>query len=695
MSRILAFITTLFLASNLAAQIDFNNFQSLLAKGKIHNDFSSTVDEKYQEVLTRLGHLYKTADQRQYLMSSTEAIDEILHSGLVVYGDDISTYINELADKLLKDEPRLRSELRFYTLKSNVPNALSTNQGIIFFTTGLVAEVMNEAQLAYILAHEISHYKKHHGLESYNWRRQNHDESIVNLSSFSKENELEADKMAVEMYRNAGYEPNEIVGVFDVLMYAYLPFDEVMMPKEYMSNGQMYIPDGIWAKKTYPITAEENYDDSRSTHPNIKTRKKVAIEEIEKLNEWKETIFHLGEERFEYIRNVARFESVRIDVSEANFTNSIYSIFLLEKEFPTSTFLAEMKALSWLGILQYYHRGKKSSFIPKTKFMEGEIALFQDYIKNANKDIINTLAIRNIYDAHKAFPGNELIGKCAEHLLLELEQLESFDWSKYSKKNFDESAQLAIALAKTVDTVQQNIQTQSVKTSKYDRIKVKRSANAPESFDSTNYCMYAIPDIILDSTFYMRKLVKKTISDSTILSSELCASQVFCEKHVSDKRREYYSNQLEQALCLLKDVPYVPESENEILVSSEQFNRNVLNSWLQHEIEQAENQSFIATDYYLLRMTHQGENKPLSYVNMQYVFDPNLTPVWWTASTIFALPVAAFAVLPVQLMHGSYTTVQIASYDLESCSTHVFTTSFEGKPRKYLIASAISKALQR
>jgi hypothetical protein len=116
---------------------------------------------------------------------------------------------------------------------------------------------------------------------------------------------------------------------------------------------------------------------------------------------------------------------------------------------------------------------------------------------------------------------------------------------------------------------------------------------------------------------------------------------------------------------------------------------------LQHEIEQAENQSFIATDYYLLRMTHQGDNKPLSYINMQYVFDPNLTPVWWTASTVFALPVAVFAVLPVQLMHGSYTTVQIASYDLESCSTHVFNTSFEGKPRKHLIASAISKALQR
>lgn len=695
MLRILFFIPTFFWVLNVASQTDFNNFQSLLAKGKIHDDFSTSVDEKYQEVLLRLGHLYKTTDQRRYLHTSTEAIDEILHSGLVVYGDDISTYISELADKLLKNDPGLRSELRFYTLKSNVPNALSTNQGIIFFTTGLVAEVMNEAQLAYILAHEISHYKQQHGLESYNWRRQNHDESIVNLSSFSKDNELEADKIAVELYRNAGYEPNEIVGVFDVLMYAYLPFDEIVMPKEYMSNGSMYIPEGIWAKKTYPITAEENYDDSRSTHPNIKTRKKQAIEEVEKLTDWKSTIYHLGEERFEYVRNVARFESVRIDVSEANFTNSIYSIFLLEKEFPESTFLAEMKALSWLGILQYYHRGKKSNFLPKTKFMEGEIALFQDYIKNANKDIINTLAIRNIYDAKKSFPENELISKCVDHLLIELDQLETFDWNKYSKKDFHESAQMSLAMAKTIDTIQQNNQAQSVKSSKYDRIKVKRSANAPESFDSTNYYMYAIPDIILDSSFYMQKVIRKTISDSTILNSELCASFIFCEKNVSDKRREYYTNQLEQALCYLKEITYVPDTDDEQLYSSEQFNRNLLDAWLQHEVEQAENQSFIATDYYLLKKIHQNENKPLSYINMRYVYEPNLTPVWWTASTIFAIPVAVFAILPVQLMHGGFTTIQIASYDLETCSTQVFTTSFEGKPKKYLIATAISRALQQ
>lgn len=686
---------SLFAASFIFGQIDFNNYQSLLAKGRIHDDFSTSVDTKYQEVLTRLGHLYKTSDQKAYLKKSTEAIDEILHSGLVIYGDDISTYISEVADKLLVDEPLLRSELRFYTLKSNVPNALSTNQGIIFFTTGLIAELMNEAQLAYILAHEISHYKQHHGLESYNWRRQNHDESIVSLSSFSKDNELEADKYAVEMYRKAGYEPNEIVGVFDVLMYAYLPFDELVMPKEYISNGSMYIPDGIWAKKTYPITAEENYDDSRSTHPNIKTRKNKAIEEIEKLNDWKDNTQFLGEKRFEYVRNIARFESVRIDVSEANFTNALYSIYILEQEYKESAFLWEMKALSWLGILQYYHRGKKTNFLPKTKFMEGEIAIFQDYIKNANKDVINTLAIRNIYDAHKAHPENLLIGKCVDQLLLELNGVESFDWNKYSKKNFDESAQLAIALQKSADTIQAP-QNPSVKSNKYDRIKVKRSANSPESFDSTSYSLYAIPDIILDSMFYLRKLETKKFSDSAILISELCTSQVYCEKHVTDKRREFYSQQLEKALYAIREIPYVEASEEDLmLVSSDQFNRNVLNTWLQHEIEQAENKPFIATDYYLLRMTHQGENKPLSFVNMRYTYDPNLLPFYYTASTFFAIPVAVFAVLPVQLMHGGFTSIQIASYDLETCSTNIFTTSYEGKPRKFLIASAIYKALNK
>ncbi len=100
-------------------------------------------------------------------------IDKILQSGLVIYGDDISNYVTKVANKLLKKEPKLRKELRFYTIKSNVTNAFSTDQGIIVVTSGLISQITSEAHLAYILAHEIAHYTEKHVVEGFEYRTRN------------------------------------------------------------------------------------------------------------------------------------------------------------------------------------------------------------------------------------------------------------------------------------------------------------------------------------------------------------------------------------------------------------------------------------------------------------------------------------------------------------------------------------------
>ena len=137
------------------AQVDFNNYTTLLSKGTIPQDFTKQTFQKLEEDL-KTGRAELNQNQEKVFFEGTNyAIDEILHSGFVIYGDDITTYICEIADKLLVNEPELRSKLRFYTIKSNSANAFSTDQGIVFFTTGLIAQLTSEAQLAYILAHEI------------------------------------------------------------------------------------------------------------------------------------------------------------------------------------------------------------------------------------------------------------------------------------------------------------------------------------------------------------------------------------------------------------------------------------------------------------------------------------------------------------------------------------------------------------
>ena len=144
------------------AQTD--KFYPLAAKGEIPADFSTFTIEKieerqhnHEEEFSQLSR----RNQKLFLRAVHQGIDEILRSGTVLFGDPITQYVNDLGKKIIGDDESLKG-IRFYTLKTNVVNAFSTNQGIIFVSQGLVAQVKNEAQLAFVLAHEIAHYIEKH-----------------------------------------------------------------------------------------------------------------------------------------------------------------------------------------------------------------------------------------------------------------------------------------------------------------------------------------------------------------------------------------------------------------------------------------------------------------------------------------------------------------------------------------------------
>ena len=133
-------IIALAICTSAFSQTDFNNYTTLLSKGKIPEDFTKQTYAKLEEDLKKERQELKNSQEKVFVEGTNYAIDEILHSGLVVFGDEISTYVGEIATKLLQNDYALRSKLRFYTIKSNTAKAFSTDQGILFVTTGLIAQ---------------------------------------------------------------------------------------------------------------------------------------------------------------------------------------------------------------------------------------------------------------------------------------------------------------------------------------------------------------------------------------------------------------------------------------------------------------------------------------------------------------------------------------------------------------------------
>ncbi len=72
----------------------------------------------------------------------------------------LQQYLNNIGQKIVpKDSPNTYS---FKLLLDPMPRAESFSTGSIYVSTGLVAMLDNEAQLAYILGHEIAHVEKNH-----------------------------------------------------------------------------------------------------------------------------------------------------------------------------------------------------------------------------------------------------------------------------------------------------------------------------------------------------------------------------------------------------------------------------------------------------------------------------------------------------------------------------------------------------
>ena len=146
---------------------DFHHYRRLHPSGQIPDDFLLSTSEK---VRLAIG---ESETQRQDLQKATADfyqenfyyINQLLLSGKVLFNDSVSNYISEIGDILLQEQPELRSKIRFYAVKSPSANAFATNNGVILVNMGLIARLKNEAQLAFILCHEISHYLKNHPLD--------------------------------------------------------------------------------------------------------------------------------------------------------------------------------------------------------------------------------------------------------------------------------------------------------------------------------------------------------------------------------------------------------------------------------------------------------------------------------------------------------------------------------------------------
>lgn len=480
--------------SNLFAQ-DFNNYQPLICSGPLPTDFTDRTSEKAAEEIkknTNSSDSYTDKKKKaNFLLKSNYMIDELLMSGRVLFGDPVSEYVNTVADKLLENEPKLRKELRFYCLKSNVTNAFCTNQGMIFVTLGLIAQLENEAQLAQVLAHEITHYTKKHVINTFiesskiassngKYKYSNYDNNIIKLSNYSKTLEFEADSIGFFRLRDAGYSIQEALSIFDVLQFSYLPFDEEPFSYAYFETGKVKIPKQYQLDTILPILFEDDYDDSKSTHPNIKKRREQIIRLTENENRGKKHIQSIA--LFKKVRTICRFESVRLNNKNAAYVKAIYNAQILLKDYPKSDFLKRNILKSLYGISKYKIQGKYYKITEDYDDYEGEISAAYYFFEELTNEQVASITLEKLNEYYLSSKKGESSKKLMKNLIYDLVD-EDFEFKEYYELERIDSTAIPIK-----DTIVKEEETETESTSKYAKLRAikKRQQTSDKTISSPN-----------------------------------------------------------------------------------------------------------------------------------------------------------------------------------------------------------------
>ncbi|HEX8515967.1 MAG TPA: M48 family metallopeptidase [Bacteroidia bacterium] len=475
-----------------------------------------------QEEIVALPKGPDKSKKEDFIVSSNYYLNDLLLSGDVLLNDPISVYVNKVADELLKNDPAIRKELKFFVTKYSEVNAFAYDKGYIFINIGLLAQLENEAQLAYVLGHEITHAIKDHSMTEFlleskiKKRTRGYDpvaaeERALAKFRFSKTQETEADIEGLNLIKKSKYSLKAVDGALDVLQYSYLPFELVPFKKAFFEDKGLVIPDNRFLTEVSKIKSEEDYDDSKSSHPNIRKRRLAIAGELNSIDDTGRKKYLVSEEEFKRIREAARFELCRIYLIEREYIEAVYAGYLLLQKYPDNLYLHKIVAHGMFNVLVNKPLPQKYSSVSATKIrkrneiysstygipdyttIEGASQSLYHLIQNFSVQELNTIILSYTYRAHKKFPEDKALSVLTDSLfsaMIKRSELQLKDFSKKVKGDLSEDA----SLEKRDDEVEE---------SKYAQIKREQEATKSEVLKES-FIHYAFVDFFKDDEFTAR-----------------------------------------------------------------------------------------------------------------------------------------------------------------------------------------------
>ena len=193
-----------------------------------------------------------------------DQVGQVVAIAAEVYGERNRRERSNVAEAVLENRPSPYGGYHFIVLEREEPNAFGGPAGVVMVTTGLLRKLQTEEELAAVLAHEVSHVQRGHGVEVMKafmckhanaekasaplkkaaevgdkvggrlrkgLALKNADQAVLSelvdsisdrvsalyTAGYPRDFELEADRIGVRYLEVAGYEPGAMRAVFERL----------------------------------------------------------------------------------------------------------------------------------------------------------------------------------------------------------------------------------------------------------------------------------------------------------------------------------------------------------------------------------------------------------------------------------------------------------------------------------------------
>lgn len=311
-----------------------------------------------------------SADYKKIYKEEYGTIEQFWSGTRAITTPEVNNYLQAVVQKIISSNPDLKStDVRVVFSRDWWPNASCMADGSIAINAGLYIFLRNEAELAFVISHELAHYYLHHHekeirayVEKINDKEYQKKLRQISKRGYSvnqqldgllktmvfnsrrhgRDNEAEADEYALRFMKNTGYNCNAIKTCLQTLdniddtTYFNSP---LAVQKELDFPGYPFKQS--WVTKQSSIFSQIKEDDSpesKQERDSLKTHPDCAKRILQFEAHWKDdskkrTSFLVNEEKFNELKRQLFYEIMEECYHEDELSRNLYySLTLLENE---------------------------------------------------------------------------------------------------------------------------------------------------------------------------------------------------------------------------------------------------------------------------------------------------------------------------------------------------------------------------